>query len=233
MKKIRFSGTAKYAVGIAVAVVAGGAFASAAFASIPESNGTINACYSKKDGSVKVIDPQAGGACTNKENPLSWSSGGSGMPQLLDANGQDLGTLVDFRTTDTSAGFAYHVYNSALNRIISIADSPDANGDLTFSFGDVNMSIAFQSNDCTGQAYVGPASNVKTDFYTWPSGSTAMYGIVSDSATTTNITNGSTYEAGLGGCFPASGGPVAGDYYPLTTVSLPYTDPVGPVKLQQ
>jgi hypothetical protein len=35
----------------------------------------ISACYSTKNGAVRVIDAQAGATCGRGENPLAWSAG--------------------------------------------------------------------------------------------------------------------------------------------------------------
>lgn len=53
--------------------------APAAFAAIPDSNGSINACYDNKAGDLRVID--AGGSCGKHESALTWSeSGPEGAP---------------------------------------------------------------------------------------------------------------------------------------------------------
>jgi hypothetical protein len=45
--------------------------AGAAFATIPDSNGVIHACY-KSGGQLRVIDPDTG-SCGSNETALSWS----------------------------------------------------------------------------------------------------------------------------------------------------------------
>ncbi|MFL5955743.1 MAG: hypothetical protein ACJ76I_16725, partial [Gaiellaceae bacterium] len=50
-----------------------------AFASIPDSNGTIHACYSKTSGAVRIIDFPTQN-CTATENPISWSQTGPTGP---------------------------------------------------------------------------------------------------------------------------------------------------------
>lgn len=59
-----------------LAVGAAGALAlvaSAAWAVIPDPDGTIHACYARDDGRLRVIDP-ARSSCKSRENPLQWSS---------------------------------------------------------------------------------------------------------------------------------------------------------------
>ena len=55
---------------IAVAtLVLAGIVAGIAWASIPDGSGTIHACYSPSDKSLRVVD----GACANGELPVTWS----------------------------------------------------------------------------------------------------------------------------------------------------------------
>ena len=64
-----------------VVVVGGLAIGGAAIASIPNSSGTISACYAKSNGGLRVIDAEAGGSCVaNKELPLSWNQQGAQGP---------------------------------------------------------------------------------------------------------------------------------------------------------
>jgi len=56
--------------------------AGAVQASIPDSAGVIHGCYSKKDGSLRVIDTGLGGTCdAKKEAQLDWSQTGPTGPQ--------------------------------------------------------------------------------------------------------------------------------------------------------
>jgi hypothetical protein len=73
------SGRARWAVPIAVVVVlaAGGI----AYASIPDSGGVIHGCYQKTNGSLRVIDTEAGGKCSSGENSLSWNQTGPAGPR--------------------------------------------------------------------------------------------------------------------------------------------------------
>ncbi len=54
------------------------ALGSSAYAAIPSSDGNINACYNKKTGTLRVIDPSQGQSCTSAENSLSWKDGITG-----------------------------------------------------------------------------------------------------------------------------------------------------------
>src|SRR3954467_4900168 len=53
------------------ALLAGGAMAVGA---IPSSNGTINACYSKKTGAMRIVDVKE--KCGKKETRLTWNEKG-------------------------------------------------------------------------------------------------------------------------------------------------------------
>jgi hypothetical protein len=53
-------------------VVAGGV----AYAAIPGADGTINGCYKTGDGTLRVIDAEAGATCKTNEKPIAWSQTG-------------------------------------------------------------------------------------------------------------------------------------------------------------
>lgn len=60
----------KSPVAVVAALVVAGLAAGAAWATIPDGSGTIHACYSTSDKSLRVIDT---GTCNKGEAPLSWS----------------------------------------------------------------------------------------------------------------------------------------------------------------
>ena len=65
------------------ALLAGGAMAVGA---IPSSNGTINACYSKKTGAMRIVDAKE--KCGKKERRLTWNEKGvKGDPGAAGATG--------------------------------------------------------------------------------------------------------------------------------------------------
>lgn len=52
-----------------------------AWAAIPSASGTINGCYQKSSGVLRVIDPDTGKTCTPSEIPISWNQRGpQGVP---------------------------------------------------------------------------------------------------------------------------------------------------------
>src|SRR5947207_13386670 len=54
--------------------------AGVAYATIPDSNGVIAACYSRTSGSLRVIDSSSQ-ACSATENPITWNHTGPTGPQ--------------------------------------------------------------------------------------------------------------------------------------------------------
>lgn len=65
--------TRRIAVAVAAAAVVAAA-AGIATASIPDATGDIHACYKTDSGTLRVIDPSAGGACkSGSEAPLTWN----------------------------------------------------------------------------------------------------------------------------------------------------------------
>jgi hypothetical protein len=61
----------------AVTLIAAGG---AAYATIPDSGGVIHGCYSTKDGTLRVIDTDAGQTCGGKEASLDWNQTGPEGP---------------------------------------------------------------------------------------------------------------------------------------------------------
>lgn len=78
MRAIRKSRVGVGALVVLAAAIAGGV---AAYAAVPDGSGVIHGCYAKRDGTLRVIDTGAGGACsTTKETPLNWNQTGSQGP---------------------------------------------------------------------------------------------------------------------------------------------------------
>jgi hypothetical protein len=63
-------------VAVVIGLVAGGI----AYASIPDGNGVIHACYKTNSnvGNLRVIDPSTGAACNPAETALEWNQAGTG-----------------------------------------------------------------------------------------------------------------------------------------------------------
>jgi hypothetical protein len=66
---------AKLIVAVTIASIIGGATTAAVMAAIPNSDGSVNTCYNKKSGALKVIDITSGKTCTNKQTSLVLGTG--------------------------------------------------------------------------------------------------------------------------------------------------------------
>jgi hypothetical protein len=64
---------------VGIALAGGGAFAAQEISSIIGPDGTISACYSLKNGSLRVVDP--GTACARGESTIQWNQQGPTGPQ--------------------------------------------------------------------------------------------------------------------------------------------------------
>jgi hypothetical protein len=68
-------------IGVLVVVAAAIGAGALAYAAIPDGSGVIHGCYANRDGSLRVIDPSAGGTCdSRKETALDWSQTGPQGP---------------------------------------------------------------------------------------------------------------------------------------------------------
>jgi hypothetical protein len=65
-------------VGALIVLSVGGAFA---FGAIPGAGGVISGCYSNTNGSLRVIDAQAGGTCPAGQTALTWNQKGPTGPK--------------------------------------------------------------------------------------------------------------------------------------------------------
>jgi hypothetical protein len=66
------------ALGIAIGIVLAGG--TVALASIPDSAGVIHGCRNNKDGSLRIIDTDAGQTCKSSETALPWNQTGPQGP---------------------------------------------------------------------------------------------------------------------------------------------------------
>ena len=72
MQRKRGGRVALFSAAVVFAAAAGGG----AWATIPGSDGVINGCYEKRTGILRVIDVEAGKACTQYEVSISWNRDG-------------------------------------------------------------------------------------------------------------------------------------------------------------
>ena len=68
-------------IAVTVAIVGLLLAAGVAEATIPDSGGTIHACYKVSNGDLRLIDPSAGGSCNSNEKSLSWTQSAPQGPQ--------------------------------------------------------------------------------------------------------------------------------------------------------
>lgn len=207
-----------FILGLAVALLVGGAASAAVFASIPDSGGTIHGCYKNSTGTLRAIDSTA--SCASGETALNWSQNGTGAQVLKDANGQVLGDLI----SDNLGNNSLEAYNHTIGRVILF--SYDSSTQAYDRFG-IQLSPNFQSSDCSGQAYVSvdPSSPQKTGTFWWINSSGAMVNaIVGNSTSTTSITINSFLPGDGSACQTVSS--TSDTDFPLTSVSLPFTTPV-------
>lgn len=84
---------------IALLLAAGGV----SYAVIPNSDGSINGCYSKRDGSLRVIDTAAGETCASRESAISFASTDA-AGRVANADSLDGKDSTEFLSSNTAAG---------------------------------------------------------------------------------------------------------------------------------
>jgi len=235
--KYKLTRKAGFLLAIFGAAVVGGASTALVNAAIPStSDGQIHACYrnsaslTDQKGALRVIDSQATPtqSCSAQETSLNFGQKTNSLV-LKDSNGQVLGDLVNYRATHSinDGGLdGVQVYNNDLKRIIAVAYD-QAENNIAFGF---EIPAYFQSSDCSGQAYA--ASDVtylsKTTLYRWNIFNVRNHAIVTDAATATSlqihsIATRQTASDLNGVCVPYDD---SVSVFPLTSVSLPFTEPV-------
>jgi hypothetical protein len=85
---------------VALLALAAVAATASAYAAIPSANGTISACKDLK-GSLKVIDTEAGQACNNNQQLLTWNQQGpAGQPGQDGVSGHEIVYAESATTSD-------------------------------------------------------------------------------------------------------------------------------------
>jgi hypothetical protein len=225
-------------IAVAAAAIVGGATSAVVMAAIPSSGGTISACYSS-NGALKVLDAESGATCGVNTTPLSWSQGSSnsaGSPQVKDANGQTLGSLLSSHELTGST----EVFTAILKRIIPVGVDSNYPGTTTsekLAVGQATTQTLFTTANCSGQAYIsqgeeGGANSIGTigaKTLLWRYGgsqSSETHAIVSDATQAQTITSQSQAFYDDSGHYTCRIESFDSSVYPLTTVSLPFTTPV-------
>jgi hypothetical protein len=101
-----------FIVGVVVGALAGGA--AVAVAAIPDTTtGVITSCLKVKDGSVRIIDAQAGKRCSREETLLAWNKQGPEGP--AGASAHNLGLSASTRLEIASNGAWQPIVDAALS----------------------------------------------------------------------------------------------------------------------
>jgi hypothetical protein len=144
--------------------------------------------------------------------------------RVYDANGQELGLLINHGSDNTNSDAIDTVYSPALKRFIYLVQRPNSNNYGGFR----NRTTAvYQTPDCTGTAYT-----LNHDLYTDTNDllpfSPQVFYIFDDSETSTTITINSqgywNWSTNTLICTPS--GPSTLAAYQLHPVSLPFSTPV-------
>lgn len=103
------------AIALAALVVALGG---AAFAAIPDSSGTIHACYQKNNGDLRVVESSSN--CRSNENRLDWNVQGGGRMAASVGASQD---QRDFfgdppANPDSSPGYSAQITTTSPGRLL-------------------------------------------------------------------------------------------------------------------
>lgn len=221
---------------VLVTAAASGVATSWIMAAIPHSSsGQISACYRNQaglipKGSLRVLDEQGGQACGANETAVSWNQG---APVLRDANGQVLGSVIDYASNIAGdeanpVSPPMQVYNLGLKRVMPLRYNDFVVNNPHFEFGQTIVA-RYQSADCTGQAYLisYPGTGIKTTLFRIPTVPAETHVLVTDIAQASSITAQSIFVDAPGSadyngpeCRAISAQTVAA--FPLTTVVLPF-----------
>jgi hypothetical protein len=146
----------KTRAGIVGVVVGAALTGGVAYATIPDSAGSIHACYLNQSGNLRVIDTTSGGACRPDETPLTWSQGGSAGGPLAFAHVAN-GVLDAARSKNVvsvtrkldSNGFTF-VYCFVLTATpVNVVATPEKDdGGFTSPFATVSGTAGMSSSPC-------------------------------------------------------------------------------------
>ncbi|EDK72407.1 hypothetical protein TM7_0473 [candidate division TM7 genomosp. GTL1] len=106
--------------------VVGSASTALVHAAIPGTNGTINGCYNRLTGVLKVKDVETGQTCNGLENDISWPSQGTASQAVSYIHFNDDGTL---DTTHSRGVISVQIVprpntESAFNACIKLSSMP-------------------------------------------------------------------------------------------------------------
>jgi hypothetical protein len=118
-----------------------------AYAAIPDANGTIHACYKTSNGSLRVIDPGAGGTCNSSETGLSWDSLGSHATEVSRLAGPSSVAPSPTDTTVVAANLPAGFYTVAAHTTIHSPANTESSCTLTFRAPAASLEIEVDFSD--------------------------------------------------------------------------------------
>jgi hypothetical protein len=187
----------------------------------------VYGCAKKKGGYLRIVTDV--NQCKNSETLVTMNQGGAGSGDIkvYDAKGQYLGTLVQIETEEQNTVAIYVPSVQRIIRLDASACDGDCNGSEGLIYnGDEGFEVYYESNNCTGQAYVYYSfrkvtyvlpkyiDDVNIEYYT---------GKPMSSKTITAL---SSKPEGGGGCYVYSESLTQENVIEANKVTLPFTLPV-------
>ena len=196
-----------------------GAAANPIFATFQYVDNAISTALAPIQSAIASLQTQQTNQATQISN-LQYATGK--QLRVYDANGTEIGLLIDHGSNNTNSGTSDIIYSTALSRFIYLDPFRIANNFYRFE----NQTRAlFQSSDCTGTPYETDYAHNVNDLLPY---SPTTYYIFHDSEqpTTINIASQGTWDPSSNhlNCIPNVVSNVQA--YQLYPVSLPFSTPV-------
>jgi hypothetical protein len=137
-----------------------------AFASIPDSSGTIHGCYKQNGGDLRVVESDAD--CRNNENALSWNGEDGRMSAAVGISQNDADSWVDPPANpDPSPGYSTQITTASQGRLLITSVDGGASFDCPLGgpscHFDVGLYLDGEPLPGTGSSYdFGPGEGVGT-----------------------------------------------------------------------
>ncbi|MEA2126658.1 MAG: hypothetical protein QOI80_3440 [Solirubrobacteraceae bacterium] len=162
MKRFRLSRPSPSLVVALIALTV--ACSGVALAAIPSSSGVISACYSKVNGTLRVVDAEAGKKCGAGDGTLSWNQQGPKGDRGLDGKGIETIWSTDSNAIDLQGtapmspaladeGNPFqppHAYYAYLAGDVFVASCPNGyRVKATLTFGGVDSTLVFDDSQPT------------------------------------------------------------------------------------
>ena len=102
-----------------------------AWATIPDSSGVIDGCYTKSSGSLRVIDTSAGQSCdTKRESPLRWNETGPQGPAGAPGETGPAGPRGPSDAWDAQSGYNNRIHIGAYETAVTVVSLSLPPGDF-------------------------------------------------------------------------------------------------------